>query len=171
MTHLLVLAVLLAAGGGITYFVCRRLVAWLLQVLASGAAESEMYGVEGRTALVALFRALVLLYFAMGWVAFCVAATHSAAAQAGNWTWWLYFGVSFIWCELILARAVNQLGDRDAALHVSRGTYHTDKIWAAGLSISLVLSWGSIVAFVVFGVWPQLIPIGYGWVEWLTSNG
>jgi hypothetical protein len=143
---------------------------WLHHILASAAAESERFGVEGRTAITVLLRGIVLVYVAIGWVALCVATTHRIAARTDGWLWWIYFAASFICCELLLARSVRDLGDRDAALHVSRGTYHTDKIWMASMVTSFVLSWGSIGAFLVLAIWPKLIPIGYVWVEWLISN-
>lgn len=166
MNKLLILVAVLVLGGGVAYFLCRRLVGWLLEALASAAAESERFGVETRTLLVVLLRGLVLLYVVAGWVAFCVAATHRVSMGTAGWRWWLSFLISFVVCELTLARAVRDLGERDAALQVSRGTYDTDKIWMASMVVSFVLSWGTIAGFVVLTIWPQLIPIGYPWVSW-----
>lgn len=169
MTNLSIFGLQLAAGGFVTYFLCQRLALWLLPILGSAARESERYGIEVPTKFNLFFLALLLLYVGIAWVSFCVTATFHIAVNADSWLWWLYFIISFIWSWLILTRAVRYLGDPIVAMNVSPGR-PAENMEFFGNIIATVLILSSIAAFLVFWIWPGLISIGFGWVEWLISS-
>ena len=108
-------------------------------------------------AILAVAGGLPFAFCCGGWAAYCAAFAHEhASAHRLGWNW-LYFVAAFFFCTVPLSLGFSE----SVRLHSPLGK---EESWKLGL-LAMSSKWATRAAYVVFGIWPLLADLPYGWVR------
>ena len=108
-------------------------------------------------AILAVAGGLPFAFCCGAWAAYCAAFAHEhASVHRLGWNW-LYFVAAFFFCTVPLSLGFSE----SVRLH---SPLRKEENWKLGL-LAMCSKWATRAAYVVFGIWPPLADLPYGWVR------
>lgn len=120
----------------------------------------------------AIFSVLLFIYVAGAWCAVCVAIPRSLAQQTASAMGWVYLGIGFVWCLVVIPWSTRTaIGISDPNQLLAYIEINTVARWEKAnvtfmfaIASSLVVFWLSLVTWILFTIWPNLMQWPYGWL-------
>lgn len=115
---------------------------------------------------------LAFLYLVGAWCAVCVSLANTLGGSRSSWHFWLYIGISAIWCFVVLGwtfKAALGIDDPNAVIayvHTETRARWEKADFAAmvALASTAIVGWLVIVMLLVFAIWPSSTSWGFEWL-------